>query len=75
MEILVVSFVAVVAILVAWRMRTKRRASDKVRLDEAWRLVLNDPNYPHRRRIEEFNREVEAKAREAEAEARRVEGL
>ena len=54
---------------------TKRVASDLARLDAAWRLVLSDPNYIHRRRVEEYNREVEAKARKAEEEARKVEGL
>ena len=75
MEILVVSVIVAVIVWSVWKTRTKRAASDEARLDEAWRVVLSDPNYQHRRRLEEYNREVEAKARKAEEEARKVEGL
>ena len=75
MEFFVVPFIIGLVVWAAWKARTKRQASDQARLDEAWRVVLSDPNYAHRRRIEEYNREVEAQARKAEAEARKVEGL
>jgi hypothetical protein len=74
-ELFVVPLIVAVVGWVAWKMRTKRVASDQARLDAAWRIVLSDPNYEHRRRVEEYNREVEAKARKAEEEARKVEGL
>jgi hypothetical protein len=35
-------------------------------LDRAWRIVLEDPNYPHRRRYEERKRDDEARARKEE---------
>lgn len=75
MEIIVVPFIAAVIVWAVWKARTKRQTSDQLRLDEAWRVVLSDPNYTHRRRLEEYDREVEAQARKAEAEARKIEGL
>ena len=75
MEILVVLAIVAVIVWAAWKARTKRAASDEARLDHAWRVVLSDPNYQHRRRLEEYNHEVETKARKAEEEARKVEGL
>jgi hypothetical protein len=30
---------------IVWKMRANMRASDEVSLDQAWRLVLDDPNY------------------------------
>jgi hypothetical protein len=75
MEFVVVPLVIGVIVWVVWKAQTKRHASDEARLDEAWRVVLSDPNYTHRRRLEEYNREVEAEARKAEAEARKIEGL
>ena len=35
---------------IIWRWRVK----DRVELDQAWRLVLEDPNYEHRRRYYEY---------------------
>ena len=75
MEFFVVPFIVALIVWAVWKGQTKRVASDQARLDAAWRLVLSDPNYIHRRRVEEYNREVEAKARKAEEEARKVEGL
>jgi hypothetical protein len=75
MEFFVVPLIVALIVWAVWKAQTKRQASDEARLDEAWRVVLSDPNYTHRRRIEEYDREVEVQARKAEAEARKIEGL
>ena len=75
MEFIVILFIVACIVWAVWKVRTRSRASDEARLDEAWRVVLSDPNYTHRRRLEEYNNEVEAQARKAEAQARKVEGL
>lgn len=75
MELIVTPFIVAFVVLIVWKIRTKHRSSDQARLDDAWRVVLSDPKYTHRRRYEEYNRKVEAEARKAEAEARKVEGL
>ncbi len=41
------------------KMRADARASDAVAVNEAWRLVLDDPNYLDRRRNEERKRVVD----------------
>jgi hypothetical protein len=75
MEIVIMPFIVAGIIWAVWKVRTKHRAEDMAHLDNAWRVVLNDPNYMHRRRYEEYSHEVEAQARKAEAQARKAEGL
>jgi hypothetical protein len=75
MELIVVPFIVACIVWFVWKIRTKNHASDNARLDEAWRVVLSDPKYTHRRRSEEYNRKVEAQAREAEEQVRKLEGL
>ena len=41
---------------------------DRVELDQAWRLVLEDPNYEHRRRY--YEQLVSSEQRKAEEDAR-----
>ena len=49
---------------VMWTERKSKQASDKDALDQAWRDVLNDPNYAERRHFEERRRVVDqARAR------------
>ena len=48
---------------IIWKVRADTRASKEAALDRAWREVLNDPNYMHRRHYEERKREDEAQAR------------
>jgi hypothetical protein len=36
-----------------WKARANSRAAQAAALDRAWRVVLSDPNYPHRRDHEE----------------------
>jgi len=75
MELLIIPLIVGGIGWAVWKVRTKSRANDMARLDEAWRVVLNDPQYMHRRRYEEYHREVEAQARKAEAQARKAEQL
>ena len=49
---------------IIWRWRVK----DRVELDQAWRLVLEDPNYEHRRRY--YEQLVSSEQRKAEEDAR-----
>jgi len=49
---------------IIWRWRVK----DRVELDRAWRLVLEDPNYEHRRRY--YEQLVSSEQRKAEEDAR-----
>ena len=52
------------------RTRADMRASDAAALNQAWRLVLDDPNYLDRRRNEERKRVVdEARKHHREAPA------
>ena len=51
------------------KMRANMRASDEAALDQAWRLVLDDPNYLDRRRNEERKRVVD-EARKHHSESR-----
>ncbi len=75
MEFIVIPFFVACIVWFVWKMRTKSHASEKARLDEAWRVVLSDPKYTHRRRSEEYNCKVEAQARKAEEQVRKIEGL
>jgi Flp pilus assembly protein TadB len=67
--VVVVAAVACVAWLV-WKTRAKRRARTRAQtdaaLERAWRIVLSDPNYAHRRRYEERMHEDEARVRKEE---------
>ncbi len=74
-ELIVVPLIIACIIWVVWKVREKKRQSDKADLDEAWHTVLSDPNYLHRRRYEEYKSEVDSQARKAEAQARKIESL
>jgi len=66
MEFIIIILLVIALIWAVWKMRIKVRASREATLDQAWREVLDDPNYNHRRRYEERKREDEARARKAE---------
>jgi hypothetical protein len=55
--------------------RTKRRHEEQMQLTEAWRVVLSDPQYAHRRLYEEKLREDEVKFKKEHASLRKQEGL
>lgn len=75
MELFLIPLIAVCIVWAVWTARAKSRVSDKARLDEAWRTVLSDPKYAHRRRYEEYNHNIKEQERKAEAQARMIEGL
>jgi len=54
---------------IIWRLRVK----DERELERAWRLVLEDPNYEHRRRY--YEHLVHSEKRKAEARIKKEEGL
>ncbi len=63
-----------IGFLVIWKRRQHKREHE-FKLSEAWRIVLDDPNYVHRRRYEEKLREDEISLDKEHALLRRVEGL
>ena len=66
MEIVVLFIVVAGIVWIVWKVRADVRASRNADLEHAWRVVLDDPNYAHRRRFEERKREDEARARKEE---------
>jgi len=66
MEFIVIIFIIFGIAWMIWNVRTSSRAEKAATLDDAWRIVLADPNYAHRRRYEERLREDEAQIRKAE---------
>jgi hypothetical protein len=66
MELIIIVLVVAGIVWVVWKVRADMRESEEADLDRAWRVVLDDPNYAHRRRFEERKREDEARARKEE---------
>ena len=66
MELGILILVVACIIWIVWKLRASSRASNDAALAQAWRLVLNDPNYLHRRRYEERKRDDDARARKEE---------
>lgn len=66
MEFIVIIFIISGIVWMIWTARTSSRAEKLATLDDAWRIVLADPNYMHRRNYEERLRENEAQIRKAE---------
>ena len=59
MEIIIILSLVACIVWLLWKLRIKIRAENEAALGEAWRVVLNDPNYLHRRRDEERRRDAE----------------
>ncbi len=61
----IILFLGVVAsiIWIVWKVRTHGRTLEKAALDQAWRIVLDDPHYAARRTYEERKHEDEARLR------------
>jgi hypothetical protein len=57
MEVIIILFLIACVVWIIWTVQARIRASRKAALDEAWRVVLSDPNYMRRRRFEERKRE------------------
>jgi len=68
--IFILLLMAVVGCII-WRWRAK----DRMELDRAWRLVLEDPNYEHRRRYYEHLVHSEKRKAEEGARIKKEEGL
>ena len=60
LEFSILLFVVASILWLAWKWRTQDRASKKATVEQAWRIVLDDPHYEHRRQYEERRRQVEA---------------
>jgi hypothetical protein len=67
MEFLIIFSAIAGIILIIWKIRANSRAAKAASLDRAWREVLSDPNYLHRRDHEERKR--------SDRERRMAEGL
>jgi hypothetical protein len=66
----IILFLGIVAsiIWIIWKVRSHDRSLEKAALDQAWRIVLDDPHYAARRAYEERKHEDEARLRrESEA--------
>ncbi len=75
MELLAIFLlVALIAFLIIRDRRKERRRHDMA-LSEAWRVVLDDPHYVHRRRYEDKLREDDLRLRKEYDLLRRKEGL
>jgi hypothetical protein len=53
MEIIIIFSMIVGIVWIIWKLRSNSQAVKAAALDRAWREVLSDPNYPHRRDHEE----------------------
>ena len=53
MELMILLFVILFILWIVWRILSKNRAVREAALDEAWHIVLSDPDYEHRRQEEE----------------------
>ena len=66
--------VALIAFLMVRAHRAEKHRHEMV-LSEAWRVVLDDPHYEHRRRYEEKLREDDLRLTKEHALLRKKEGL
>ncbi len=70
MEFITIAFLAagiVLVVWIVWKVRVHDRMLENATLDQAWRIVLTDPHYAHRREYEERRHELEAQLRKAKA--------
>ena len=75
MEIMVIFLlVALIAFLMV-RAHRAEKYRHEIMLSEAWRVVLDDPHYEHRRRYEEKLREDDLRLKKEHALLRKKEGL
>jgi len=72
--IIIFLLVALIASLMARAHRAEKHRHEMV-LSEAWRVVLDDPHYVHRRRYEEKLREDDLRLKKEHATLRKKEGL
>ena len=75
MEIMVIFLlVALIAFLMV-RAHRAEKYRHEIMLSEAWRVVLDDPHYEHRRRYEEKLREDDLRLKKEHTLLRKKEGL
>jgi hypothetical protein len=67
--VIIVFFGSIVYVVLRWRKNV--RSERKMILDGAWRIVLSDPNYDHRRNYEERARKNKLTIRQSEGLSRR----
>ncbi len=75
MELVIIFLLVALTALLMIRSRRKEKRRHDIALSEAWRIVLDDPHYVHRRRYEEKLREDDLKLRKEHASLRSKEGL
>ena len=63
LEFSILLFVVASILWLVWKWRTQDRASKKATVEQAWRIVLDDPHYAQRRQYEEHKRAEEARLR------------
>jgi hypothetical protein len=62
-EIIIILFLVASIVWIVRKVRAHDRALEKDALHQAWRIVLDDPHYVHRRQYEERKHEEEARLR------------
>ncbi len=75
MELVIIFLLVALTALLMIRSRRKEKRRHDIALSEAWRIVLDDPHYVHRRRYEEKLREDDLRLRKEHASLRSKEGL
>ncbi len=75
MEILIILLLIVVIAFFVVRAHGVEKRRHEMALSEAWRLVLDDPHYEHRRRYEEKLRQDDVRLKKEHALLRKKEGL
>ncbi len=75
MEILVILLLILLVAFFIVRARSMEKQRHEMALNEAWRVVLEDPHYEHRRRYEEKLREDDLRLKKEHALLRKKEGL
>jgi hypothetical protein len=67
LEFIILLCVAASIVWIVWKLRTQDRALKRATVEQAWRIVLNDPHYVQRRHYEEHKHEEETRlSKEAE---------
>jgi ABC-type nickel/cobalt efflux system permease component RcnA len=68
-ELIVLIVLATAIVWIIWKVLAYERALDSTTLDQAWKIVIADPHYKHRREYEEHKHEMERQLRD---EAKRL---
>jgi hypothetical protein len=58
-EIIILAGLIAGTVWIVWKSRAQGRASSSATLQQAWKIVLSDPHYKHRREHEEHMHELE----------------